>query len=294
MGEYGGIEIMEQNSTKLYHTHISARHKWYDVNLNEIWQYRDLIILLTRRNFVLTFKQTILGPVWIFLNPFITSIVFSVVFGGIANISTDGVPQILFYLCSNALWGFFSECVAKNSSTFVSNANVFGKVYFPRITVPISNALSSLIRFGIQMLMISGFLIYYIAIDVVKPNWIMWLIVPLVLLQLGVLGMGSGIIISSLTTKYRDLFIVVGFGISIWMYATPIVYPLSQVGEGALRTVLMLNPVTFPIEIFRYALLGQGTLVLEYYIMSWLVTIAVAVGGAILFTHVEKTFMDTV
>lgn len=285
---------MYQNKETIYHTHISSVHRWYDINLQEIWQYRDLIILFTKRNFILTFKQTILGPIWIFLTPFITSIIFTVVFGEIAGISTDGVPQILFYLCSNALWSFFSECVNRNASTFVTNAALFGKIYFPRITVPISNALSSVIRFAIQMLMTSVFWIYYMAKGMLYPNLWAALFIPAVLIQLSVLGIGIGIIVSSLTTKYRDLMIVVGFGVSLWMYATPIVYPLSQVGEGILKTMLLINPVTVPVELFRYAVLGQGIVVPEYCVLSWIVTVIVAIFGMILFVHVEKTFMDTI
>lgn len=290
----GEFRYMKQNKEIAYHTHISSEHHWYEINLREIWLYRDLIMLFTKRNFILTFKQTILGPIWIFLNPFITSIIFTVVFGGIAGISTNGIPQILFYLCSNALWGFFSECVSRNSSTFVTNAAVFGKIYFPRITVPISNAISSGIRFMIQMILVFVFFVYYLMKGMVYPNWPAWLFLPLVLIQLGLMGIGVGIIVSSLTTKYRDLMIVVGFGISLWMYATPIVYPLSQLGNGVLKTILMINPVTMPVELFRYAVLGQGVVISECYVLSWLITIVVTILGMIMFTRVEKTFMDTV
>lgn len=285
---------MQQSEKNFYHTHITSEHCWYKLNLQEVWLYRDLIILFVKRNFILTYKQTILGPIWMFLNPFITSVMFTVVFGGIAGISTDGVPQILFYLCSNALWSFFAECVNKNSATFVSNANLFGKVYFPRIVLPISNAISSLIRFAIQMCMFLIFLFYYVVRGDVAPNWIAWLVIPFVLLQLGVLGIGVGILISSLTTKYRDLFIVVGFGVSLWMYLTPIIYPLSQAGERRMQNILMLNPVTAPIELFRYAVLGQGVILPEYYILSWIITIVVAIGGIIIFTRVERNFIDTI
>lgn len=277
-----------------HHIHISSKHKWYELNLQEIWNYRDLILLFTRRNFVLTFKQTILGPIWIFLNPFITGIVYTIVFGNIAGISTDGVPQILYYLCSNALWGFFSECVSRNSGTFVANADLFGKIYFPRITVPISNAISSSIRFAIQMLMTLVFFFYYVIKGMIYPNWWACLLIPLIIIQLGILGIGIGIIISSMTTKYRDLMIVVGVGISLWMYATPIVYPLSSVSNGVLKRVLLLNPVTVPVEFFRYAMLGQGTFLVEYYILSWTITVIVAILGMLFFANVEKTFMDTV
>ena len=283
------------NVSKLhYHTHISAKRSWFDLNLKEVWQYRDLITLFTRRSFVLTYKQTVLGPAWIFLNPLISSIIYAFVFGGIAGMSTDGVPQILFYLCSNAIWIFFSTSVTKNAQTFTANANVFGKVYFPRLAVPISNVLASIIQFGVQMLLVLAFLAYYVIIGQVHPHWEAWLLIPVVLLHLGLLGLGFGIIISSLTTKYRDLAILVTFGVQLWMYATPIVYPLSQLGNGWMKTVLLINPVTAPVEVFRYAVLGQGTIMPQYLALSWDVTILVAVFGVMIFNRVEKTFMDTV
>ena len=283
------------NVSKLhYHTHISAKRSWFDLNLKEVWRYRDLITLFTRRSFVLTYKQTVLGPAWIFLNPLISSIIYAFVFGGIAGMSTDGVPQILFYLCSNAIWIFFSTSVTKNAQTFTANANVFGKVYFPRLAVPISNVLASIIQLGVQMLLVLAFLAYYVIIGQVHPHWEAWLLIPVVLLHLGLLGLGFGIIISSLTTKYRDLAILVTFGVQLWMYATPIVYPLSQLGNGWMKTVLLINPVTAPVEVFRYAVLGQGTIMPQYLALSWAVTILVAVFGVMIFNRVEKTFMDTV
>ena len=281
-------------STQTYHTHISSRHRWFDLNLKEVWRYRDLIVLFTRRTFVLTYKQTVLGPAWIFLNPLISSIIYAFVFGGIAGIQTDGVPQLLFYLCSNAIWIFFSSCVTKNAHTFTANASVFGKVYFPRLTTPISNVLASVIQFGVQMILVLLFLAYYLAKGAVSPNWWAWLLIPVALVHLGVMGLGFGIIISSLTTKYRDLAILVNFGVQLWMYATPIVYPLSQLGDGLMKTILLINPVTAPVELIRYAVLGRGTIVPAYLALSWAVTVLVAVFGVMLFNHVEKTFMDTV
>lgn len=286
---------METDTAKqIYHTHISAKRRWFDLNLKEVWKYRDLIVLFTRRTFVLTYKQTILGPAWIFLNPFITSLIYTFVFGGIAGMSTDGIPQILFYLCSNAVWLFFSTSVTKNAQTFTANANVFGKVYFPRLTTPISNVLASVIQFGVQMILVILFLIYYVITGAVHPNWLAWLLIPVVLLHLGMLGLGFGIIISSLTTKYRDLAILVTFGVQLWMYATPIVYPLSQLGDGWMKTLLLINPVTAPVEMFRYAVLGQGSILPGYLALSWIITILVAVFGIMIFNRVEKTFMDTV
>lgn len=277
-----------------YHTHISSRHHWFDLNLKEVWQYRDLIVLFTKRNFSLTYKQTVLGPIWIFLNPLLSSFIYAFVFGGIAGMSTDGIPQILFYLCSNALWLLFSTCVTKNASTFTANAGVFGKVYFPRLTIPVSNMLSSAIQFGVQMLLVIVFLVFYVVNGEVHPNWGAWLLIPVVLLHLGLLGMGFGIIISSMTTKYRDLSVLVGFGVQLWMYATPIVYPLSQLGDGLMKTILLINPVTAPVEIFRYAVLGKGTIIPEYLALSWAITIMVLLAGILIFNKVEKTFMDTV
>ncbi len=277
-----------------YHTHISSKHKLLDLKLKEVWQYRDLIWLFTQRSFVLTYKQTILGPAWIFLNPLISSMMYAFVFGGIAGIGTDGVPQMLFYLCSNAVWAYFSTCVTKNANAFTANAGVFGKVYFPRLTTPISNVLSAVIQFGVQMVMVLIFLVYYLIRGEVTVMLLRWLWIPLVLLHLGLLGMGFGIIVSSLTTKYRDLSVLVGFGVQLWMYATPVVYPISEITEGWMRAIIMINPVTPSVELLRYAMLGQGTVNWAYYGLSWLMTIAIAFLGIIIFNKVEKTFMDTV
>ena len=285
---------MENISKKNYHTHISSRHNWYDLKLKEVWRYRDLILLFTKRSFVVRYKQTILGPAWIFLNPLISSIIYAFVFGGIAGIGTDGVPTLLFYLAGNAAWLFFSTCVVSNARTFTENANVFGKVYFPRLTMPISNMLFAVIQFGVQMILVLLLLGYYVAVGAVTPNWSAWLCLPLVLLHLGVMGMGFGIIVSSLTTKYRDLAILVDFAIQLWMYATPVVYPMSELGEGWMRTVLILNPVTAPVELFRYAILGQGSVMPGALALSAATTVVVLLIGIMIFNKVEKTFMDTV
>ena len=277
-----------------YHTHISSNHKWLDLNLKEVWQYRDLIYLFTKRNFVVSYKQTILGPAWIFLTPLFSSIVQAFVFGSIAGIATDGVPMMLFYLCSNAIWAFFSSCLLQNASTFTANAYVFGKVYFPRLTTPISNVLSSMIRFVIQMILVMGFMVYFLLQGAVSPNWGAWVMVPVELVHLGILGMGFGIIVSSMTTKYRDLTVLVDFGVQAWMYLTPIVYPLSTVTEGWMRNLLMINPVTSAVEMMRYAILGKGTLDMGFYSLSWGVTLVVAVLGIMIFNKVERNFMDTV
>jgi len=285
---------MAKETPQQYCTYIDSERRWFELNLKEVWQYRDLILLFTKRSFVVTYKQTILGPAWIFLNPFLTSIMFTVVFGGIAGMSTDGIPQLLFYLCSNAIWIFFSSCVNKNATTFTANAGVFGKVYFPRLTIPVSNVLSSIVQFAVQMILVALFLAYYVITGQVHPHWESWLLIPVVLLHLGMLGLGCGIIISSLTTKYRDLSILVGFGVQLWMYATPIVYPISQLGDGMLRTILMVNPVTAPVEVFRYAILGQGTIMPGALAVSGVLTVFILLTGIMIFNRVEKTFMDTV
>ncbi len=276
------------------HTHITSKHRLFSLNLKEVWRYKDLIVLFTKRSFTITYKQTVLGPAWIFLNPLISSLIYAFVFGGIAGIGTDGVPTILFYFTSNAIWTYFAACVNKNASTFTSNASVFGKVYFPRLTTPISNVLSSIIQFGIQLLLVMAFLVYYLAVGQVEPNWVAWLAIPIEIIHLGLLGLGVGIIISSLTTKYRDLSVLVTFGVQLWMYITPIVYPMSQLGGGWMQTILMINPVTAPVEVIRYAILGQGTIMPIYLIISWVLTLLVTVFGIMIFNKVEKTFMDTV
>ena len=277
-----------------YYTHISSKHKWFDLKLKEVWQYKDLVWLFTKRSFVVTYKQTVLGPAWLFINPILTSLIYTFVFGGIAGMSTDGIPQIIFYLASTAIWTYFAGCVNKNATTFTANANVFGKVYFPRLTMPISNVLGAVIQFGIQFLLVIGVLIYFVVTGEVHPNWWAFSLIPVVLIHLGIMGMGFGIIVSSMTTKYRDLTVLITFGVQLWMYATPIVYPLSQLGDGAFKTMLMINPVTMPVEIFRYAVLGQGTIDYLFLAISWAFTLVVLIFGIMVFNKVERTFMDTV
>jgi len=287
------VDETNKNKAK-YHTHITSKKKHFELNLKEVWQYRDLIWLFTKRSFQVTYKQTILGPAWIFINPIFTSIIYTFVFGTVAGMSTDGLPQILFYLCGTAGWTFFSTSITANASTFTANSGVFGKVYFPRLTVPISNVLSAGIKFWIQMILVVILLVYYVIRGDVHPHWGAWPLILVVLIHLGLLGMGLGIIISSMTTKYRDLSVLVGFGVQLLMYATPVVYPLSQLGEGTLKKLMMINPITSPMEILRYAVLGKGTIVPLYVVISWAITLIVVILGIMIFNRVEKTFMDTV
>lgn len=288
------MNALNENVSQKYHTHITSEHKWFDLKLKEVWKYKDLIWLFTKRSFVVTYKQTILGPAWLVLNPIISSLIYAFVFGGIAGMSTDGVPPMAFYLTGTAVWTFFSTCVTNNATTFTANAAVFGKVYFPRLTTPISNVLSSIVQFLIQFSVGMCFVIYFAINGQVSPNWWAFFLIPIVLIHLGMMGMGFGIIISSLTTKYRDLSILVTFGIQLWMYATPIVYPLSQLDGNPLRTIIMLNPVTIPVEVMRYAVIGKGTIDYLFLAISWIVTIVVLVFGIMVFNKVERTFMDTV
>ena len=278
-----------------YHTHISAKHKWLELNLKEVWKYRDLIYLFTKRNFVVSYKQTILGPAWIILNPLITTVIFNLVFGNLAGLSTDGTPAFLFYMAGNTLWTFFANCINNTANPFVANAQVFGKVYFPRLTTPISQVLTSLINFFIQFVMYILFWVYF-AVTGSGVHLTAWAFaVPLVVLEVMLLGLGVGIIVSALTTKYRDLAIAVSFGVQLWMYISPVVYPLSSLEESPrLQMLMRLNPMTAPIEVFRMGTLGIGTVEVGSLIYSLIVTAAALVLGVVLFSRIEKTFMDTV
>lgn len=276
-----------------YHKHISAEHKLLDLKLGEVWKYRGLIWLFTKRSITVTYKQTILGPLWLFINPLLTSIIHLVLFGKIAGLSTAGVPQLLFYLSGNAIWAYFSSCLTGNASTFLSNEHLFGKVYFPRLTMPLSVVFSSAIKFGIQMILVLGLLVYYIICGAVAPHYAALLLLPPVLVWLGLMAMGVGIIISSLTIKYRDLKVLVSFGVQLWMYASPVVYPLSTL-SGTLRAIMLFNPVTAPVELFRYALLGTGSIEPVSVAVSLGFTAIVVFAGIILFNKVERNFLDTV
>ncbi len=288
---------MAENKTdkkKDYHVVIKPKSGWFDINLKEVWAYRDLILQTTKRSFKLRYKQTVLGPLWLFISPILTALTYVFVFGNLAGMSTDGTPQMLFYMSGTAIWGFFASCLSGTSSTFTGNAGLFGKVYFPRLTMPISNVLNSLINFCIQFVMFLALWGYYVVQGTVTPNYLAILTLPLILLQLATLGLGLGILISSITTKYRDLSILVGFGISLWMYITPVIYPVSTLGNGGLYTVVCLNPVTSSMELFKYAFLGQGMISPLWWGVTIGITLFVLFAGIVVFSRVEKTFMDTV
>ena len=272
---------------------IKPHNKWYDLRLGEIIRYKDLLFLFVRRDFVSLYKQTILGPLWFFIQPIITSITFTVIFGNMAKISTDGMPQILFYMCGVTLWTYFSDTLTKTSDTFTANANIFGKVYFPRMIVPLSVVVSNLVKLGVQFLMFIVIWCYYLlTTNAVHPGMAL-LLVPVLVLLMGFLGLGFGILISSMTTKYRDLKFLVVFGVQLMMYASPIVYPLSIVPEKY-KWMILANPVTSIIETFKYAFLGVGEFSFWHLGYSFSFTAIIFTIGLIVFHKVEKSFMDTV
>ena len=278
-------------------TIIKPRTGWFDLNLGELAHYKDLIFLFVKRNFVSMYKQTILGPAWAVIQPLLTTVVFSLVFGNIAGLAADGVPSFIFYLTANVIWAYFSNCLTSTSNTFIANSGILGKVYFPRLVMPISTVLSKLIDFAIQFSFMVIFVIYFTITKQIHPNWYV-LMTPFLLLQLAMLSLGVGVIISAATTKYRDLRMLVSFGVQLWMYATPVAYDMFSMGAfapgGKWHNLYMCNPVTPIVNIFRYGYLGIGDIEWFYYGISWIVTIVVLFIGILLFSRVEKTFMDTV
>ena len=278
-----------------FNTVIRPKSGWFDLHLKEVFAYRDLIFLFVKRNFVSKYKQTVLGPAWAVIQPLLTTVVFTLVFGNIAGLAPDGVPSFVFYLSGTVLWTYFSNCLTQTANTFVANSQVFGKVYFPRLTTPISQVLTSLINFFIQFVMYVLFWAYF-AVTGSGVHLTAWAFaVPLVVLEVMLLGLGVGIIVSALTTKYRDLAIAVSFGVQLWMYISPVVYPLSSLDNSPrLQMLMRLNPMTAPIEVFRMGTLGTGTVEVGNLIYSLLFTAAALVLGVVLFSRIEKTFMDTV
>jgi lipopolysaccharide transport system permease protein len=272
---------------------LRPKRNLLDINLHELWQYRDLIMLFVKRDFVSKFKQTILGPLWFIIQPLLTTIMFTIIFGNIAGISTNGIPKMLFYMSGIVGWTYFSTCLNDTSQTFIKNASIFGKVYFPRLALPISVVISNLVSFVIQFLFLCLFLVYFmIKGSDVSPN-ILVLWIPFLVLLMAGLGLGFGIIISSLTTKYRDLTHLVTFGVTLWMYATPIIYPLSEIPEKY-QLLVLANPMTPVVETFRTALLGVGQINYLHLLYSLGFTIVLLAVGIVIFNKVEKTFMDTV
>ena len=272
---------------------ITPRDNLFDLRLRDIWNFRDLLMLFVHRDFVAVYKQTILGPLWFFIQPLLTTLVFTVIFGNVAKIPTDGLPPIIFYLAGVTAWNYFAECFRKTANSFTQNAHIFGKVYFPRVIVPLSVTLTNLITFGIQFLLFLGFLFYFMySKAVVHPN-IYMLLFPVLILMMGIMGLGFGMLVSALTTKYRDLQFLVTFGIQLLMYATPVIYPISAI-PTKYHWIILANPMTSVIETFRYAFLGAGSFSWGGLTYSCLFTIGIFLLGLVVFNRTEKNFMDTV
>lgn len=284
---------MQSNKDEDWNIVIKPHSGWFDLRLGELWKSRDILKNFVRRDFVSVYKQTILGPLWFFIQPILTTIMFTVVFGKVANIPTDGIPPILFYMSGIVAWNYFADCLVKTSNVFIINAQIFGKVYFYRLTIPFSVIVSSLIKFGIQFLLFIGiWLGYLMAGYEVYPTWGMALI-PYLIILMAMLGLGFGLVISAMTTKYRDLAFLIAFGVQLAMYATPVIYPLSQV-KGAMLMVVLANPMTSIIESFKFAFLGAGGIVPAHLLYSTVFTVAVLFLGILVFNRVEKSFVDTV
>ena len=272
---------------------IKPKNKLLQVDFNEIWQYRDLLSMFIKRDIVTQYKQTILGPAWYFVQPALTTIMYMIVFGGIAKISTDGLPQPMFYIAGIVIWQYFADCLTKTSATFTTNQNIFGKVYFPRLIVPLATVSSNLIRMGIQFLLFVVVYICFLFLKVeVAPNSYA-LLIPVLIIMLAGLALGFGILISSLTTKYRDLTILFTFIVQLWMYATPVIYPLSTMSPK-MKTVMLLNPVTSIIETFKYGTMGVGTFSWGSLTYSFVFMIVLLSLGVVVFNKVQRSFMDTV
>lgn len=271
---------------------IESRHSLFDINFKELWHYRDLLVLFVRRDFVTVYKQTILGPLWFFIQPLLTTITFTLIFGNVAQLSTDGAPKIIFYMAGITLWNYFSSCLTTVSGVFNANAGIFGKVYFPRLIMPLTVVISNLMKFGVQFLLFVGFVIYFVAQDQIAPkSWIF--LTPVIVALMALIAMGIGLILSSMTTKYKDLNQLIGFGVQLFMYATPVIYPSSSVPEDY-QWVVALNPLVPLFDYMRYAYLGVGTFVLSDLIYTFLFSVVILIVGVLVFNKTQKTFMDTV
>ncbi len=273
---------------------IEPKAHLFDLKLKEVWHYRDLLWLFVKRDFAAQYKQTILGPLWHFIQPIFTSLVFLLVFGKIANIPTDGIEPVLFYMSGITIWNYFSSCLTATSNTFVANAGIFGKVYFPRLVIPLSTVMSNIIKFGIQFLLLLALMVWYGFKQQHFHFSASWLLIPLLVLMMAGLGLGLGIIISSLTTKYRDFTVLIGFAVQLLMYATPVAYPLSFLKTKSFASWIAWNPLTPIVEAFRYALFGTGSVDTYGLLYSGGFIVLVLFFGLLIFSKVERTFMDTV
>ena len=272
---------------------INSKQSVFSLNFKEVWDYRDLLLMLVKKDFITFYKQTVLGPLWFIVQPLLTTVIYMVLFGSIAKLSTDGVPQVLFYLSGITIWNYFSESLTKTSSVFTANAGMFGKVYFPRLIMPLSIVASSLMKFAVQFLIFILILVYYVVFtDTVHPNW--WiLITPILILLMAMFALGMGMIFSSLTTKYKDLTFLLTFGIQLFMYITPVVYPVSALPEK-FKFFVYMNPLSSIFQCFRYAFLGSGSFELMSMVWSSVFITLILIIGTVIFNKVEKSFMDTV
>jgi lipopolysaccharide transport system permease protein len=266
----------------------------FDLQLKEVWRYRDLLFLFVKRDFVAAYKQTVLGPLWHFIQPIFTTIIFLMVFGKIANIPTDGIEPVLFYMSGITIWNYFASCLTATSNTFIANAGIFGKVYFPRLIMPLSIVISNMVKFAIQFTLLIIAILYFMLHGQSIHFGVSWLFIPVLVMWMALLGLGIGIIISSLTTKYRDFTVLVGFAVQLMMYATPVAYPLSFLKSQSYQWVIVWNPLTPIVEAFRYVLLGSGTFSSFSMLYSLGLTAAILFVGTLLFNKVQRTFMDTV
>ena len=273
---------------------VKPKSSWFEFNFKEIWRYRDLLFMFVKRDIVSTYKQTILGPLWFFIQPILTALTFTIIFGNIANLSTDDKPKFLFYLAGTTCWNYFADCLNSTSGTFINNASIFGKVYFPRLISPLSVVISSVLKFLIQfMLFIAVFVVMYFNDANLQPNKLM-ILIPFLVLLMGIMGLGLGIIVSSFTTKYRDLRFLISFGIQLFMYITPVILPLSQF-KGIMKKVVMANPMTPIIETFKAAFLGvPKDYAINGLFYTTIFTVVVFCLAILIFNKVEKSFMDTV
>ena len=271
---------------------IESRHSLFDINLKELWHYRDLLVLFVRRDFVTVYKQTILGPLWFFIQPLLTTITFTIIFGNVAQLSTDGAPKVVFYMAGITLWGYFSTCLTTVSGVFNANAGIFGKVYFPRLIMPLTIVISNLMKFGVQFLLFICFVVYFTLQNQIHPNsWI--LLTPLIIVLMALISMGIGLILSSMTTKYKDLNQLIGFGVQLFMYATPVIYPSSSVPQNY-QWVVELNPLVGLFDYMRYAYLGVGNFNFSNLVYPSIFSIVILAIGILVFNKTQKTFMDTV
>ncbi len=285
---------MPENTEEQWDQIIQPKAKLFDLNLAEVWRYRDLLLLFVKRDFAAQYKQTILGPLWHVIQPVFTTAVFILVFHNIAGIDTGAIHTVLFYMSGITIWNYFSSCLTATASTFVANAGIFGKVYFPRLVIPLSTVLSNIIKFGIQFALLFCVMIFYAVKDGHFYIRLSYLLIPLLVIMMAGLGLGLGIIISSLTTKYRDFTVLIGFAVQLLMYATPIAYPLSVLKDKSYAWVIIYNPLTPIVEAFRYALFGSGSYNSLHLLYSGIFIIITLLTGMLIFNKVERSFMDTV